>query len=76
MTMPQEDANLYHMMGRVEGAVIALTASVNSHLTQDDKLHADFGRRLSSLERWRSWLLGGTAVVVGIGGVLIEVFKG
>lgn len=66
--MSYEMNDLQRALGRLE-------AKVDILLTTQDRELTDLRKRVSALERWRSWLAGGFAVVSFGWGVLLYLLK-
>jgi hypothetical protein len=66
-----EQDNLHLIVGRVEGKIDSLLAAV----TRQDERHDALSKRVSSLERWRSYTLGASAAIGAIISVVLHFLK-
>ena len=71
-TETPQDANLYHLIGRMEGKMDSLLALTTK---QDEKLERH-GERIGKLERGRAYQLGVTAAASTLISGLLAYFKG
>lgn len=68
--MPNMDAGeqLLLIVGRIEGKLDALSAWTTHHEQEDEKAY----ERITNLEKWRAYLIGGAAAVGALTGTGLE----